>query len=214
MKTRPLSIGLTGGIGSGKTLLSKVFMEIGVPVFCSDIEAKACYEDKEFVRLIAKEISPSIIQNGELSKPTLASIIFSDQTKREKLNALVHPKVFSKYEQWFSQQTAPYVITETAILFEIGWQQHFDKIICVRSPLEVAMERIMQRDNITKQEARQRISAQMPPETKASLSDYIIEHDNQTMLLPQVLDIHARILELTNFNKVSSKQNKALTNLK
>ncbi|MDR0789160.1 MAG: dephospho-CoA kinase [Bacteroidales bacterium] len=198
MKVPKLSIGLTGGIGSGKTLIARAFMEIGAPVFFSDIEAKECYNDWEFVQLVAKEISPTIIEDGKLSKQALAKIIFSDKAKRELLNKLVHPKVLSKYNNWFSQQTAPYVIMESAILFEIDWQQHFDKVICVKTPQEIAVERIIHRDNITEEEALERMSAQLPTATKVSLSDYIIEHDNQTMLLPQILNINNEILKLIN----------------
>jgi dephospho-CoA kinase len=197
MKTQRLSIGLTGGIGSGKTLIAKVFTQMGVPVFFSDTEAKECYDDWDFVRLVAKEISPTIIENGKLSMPALAKIIFSDKSKRERLQKLVHPKVLSKYERWLEQQTAPYVIMESAILFEIGWQGHFDKMICVRTPQQVAIERIMQRDNITEKETLKRMAAQLPTETKVSLSNYIIEHDNQTMILPQILNINNEILKLT-----------------
>ncbi|MDR1847522.1 MAG: dephospho-CoA kinase [Bacteroidales bacterium] len=198
MSTKPLSIGLTGGIGSGKTLIAKVFMEIGVPVFFSDIVAKECYRDKSFVEEVARVISPTIIVNGEFSKQELARIIFTDNTKREQLNKLVHPKVLRMYNHWYKKQDTPYIILESAILFEIGWQQHFNKIINVQSPQEVAIERIMQRDGITEKEAMTRIESQLSSKSKSMLADYVIRHDNLTMLLPQILTVHNEILKLAN----------------
>jgi dephospho-CoA kinase len=196
MNKSSLSIGLTGGIGSGKTLICRVFESLGVPVFISDIEAKRCYDDMDFVRLVAKEISPTIIVDDKFQKKVLAKIVFSNNTLLKKLNKLVHPVVLNMYDRWLEQQDYPYVILESAIILEIGWQQHFDKIIGVDTPMEVAIERVVQRDNISREEVMQRIMTQKPSSKKSMLSDYVIYHDNSIMVLKQVLNIHEQILAL------------------
>ncbi|MDR1725319.1 MAG: dephospho-CoA kinase [Bacteroidales bacterium] len=199
MHIKTLSIGLTGGIGSGKTLIGKVFEALGIPVFIADIEAKRCYEDMNFVNLIAKEISPCIIKDGKFSRETLASKVFSDREALQKLNSIMHPIVLNKFESWKEKQTdnnVPYVIMESAIIFEIGWEKNFDRVICIDTPMEVAINRVINRDNTTREAILQRINAQMPTDEKVLRANYVILHDNNTMLLKQILEIHKNILEL------------------
>jgi dephospho-CoA kinase len=196
MKTHTLSIGLTGGIGSGKTLIGNAFRVLGIPIFIADIEAKKCYEDKKFLSIVAKEISTKIVVKGVFQKQILANIIFNDKEALAKLNSIIHPLVLDKYLTWKSKQDKPYVIAESAIIFEIDWQKHFEKVICINTPTEVALERVEKRDNATREDILARMSNQMPIEEKIKLSDYIIFHDNNTMLMPQILAIHNQILEL------------------
>ncbi|MDR1006549.1 MAG: dephospho-CoA kinase [Bacteroidales bacterium] len=201
MTKATLSIGLTGGIGSGKSLIAGVFESIGVPVFFADDYAKKSYEDWDFVQEIARVISPKVIVGGKFSKTELANVIFTDRKKRLMLNSLVHPKVLSAYNEWLSEQETPYALMESAIIYEIGWQGRFAKTICVNTPLNIVIDRIMKRDKITKEQAMERIQAQMATEEKVALADYVIQHDNMTMLLPQILEIDSDIRKLTTNNK-------------
>ena len=194
------SVGLTSGIGCGKTLISNVFNTFGVPVFNSDKQAKELYKEKEFLDQVVHIFGPSIIEKGEFCPQKLADIVFNDNQALEKLNSLIHPKVLEKYKLWQSKQTFPYTILESAIIFEIGWQNHFDRIINIETPIEIAIERVKLRDNISQDQVLQRINNQMPWQIKKKLSDYNIYHDNNTMLLPQIIAIHENILEQIKHN--------------
>ncbi len=189
------SVGLTSGIGCGKTLISNVFKTFGVPIFNSDQQAKELYKEKEFLEQVIHIFSTSIIENGEFSPKKLADIVFNDSQALETLNQLIHPKVLDKYKKWQSQQNSPYTILESAIIFETSWQNHFDKIINIETPIEIAIERVKLRDKISQEQVLQRINNQLNPETKKQLSDYNIYHDNKTMLLSQIIAIHEDILE-------------------
>lgn len=189
------SVGLTSGIGCGKTLIAKVFTTFGVPVFNSDIQAKELYKDSVFLQQIVHTFGNTIIENGKFIPQRLADIVFNDTQALKTLNALIHPKVLERYKLWQSQQTSPYTILESAIIFESNWQNHFDKIINITSPLEIVIERVKFRDKISEDQILQRINNQLPVEEKEKLSDYNIFHDNKTMLLPQIIAIHNDILE-------------------
>lgn len=194
------SVGLTSGIGCGKTLISKVFNTFGVPVFNSDQQAKELYKEKEFLEQVIHIFGTSIIENGEFCPQKLANIVFNDTQSLEKLNSLIHPKVLDKYKLWQSKQTTPYTILESAIIFETGWQNHFDKIINIETPIEIAIKRVQLRDKISEDQVLQRINNQMDWQKKKQLSDYNIYHDNNTMLLPQIIVIHKDILEQIKHN--------------
>jgi dephospho-CoA kinase len=189
------SVGLTSGIGCGKTLIAKVFTTFGVPVFNSDIQAKELYKDSVFLQQIVHTFGNTIIENGKFIPQRLADIVFNDTQALKTLNALIHPKVLERYKLWQSQQTSPYTILESAIIFESNWQNHFNKIINITSPLEIVIERVKLRDKISEDQILQRINNQLPTQEKEKLSDYNIFHDNKTMLLPQIIAIHNDILE-------------------
>ena len=189
------SVGLTSGIGCGKTLIAKVFTTFGIPVFNSDIQAKELYKDSVFLQQIVHTFGNTIIENGKFIPQRLADIVFNDSQALKTLNALIHPKVLERYKLWQSQQTSPYTILESAIIFESNWQNHFDKIINITSPLEIVIERVKLRDKISEDQILQRINNQLPIQEKEKLSDYNIFHDNKTMLLPQIIEIHNDILE-------------------
>lgn len=189
------SVGLTSGIGCGKTLIAKVFSTFGIPVFNSDQQAKELYKDSVFLQQIVHTFGNTIIENGKFIPQRLADIVFNDRQALETLNALIHPKVLERYKLWQSQQTSPYTILESAIIFESNWQNHFNKIINITSPLEIVIERVKLRDKISEEQILQRINNQLPAEEKEKLSDYNIFHDNKTMLLPQIIEIHNDILE-------------------
>lgn len=189
------SVGLTSGIGCGKTLIAKVFTTFGISVFNSDIQAKELYKDSVFLQQIVHTFGNTIIENGKFIPQRLADIVFNDSQALKTLNALIHPKVLERYKLWQSQQTSPYTILESAIIFESNWQNHFNKIINITSPLEIVIERVKLRDKISEDQILQRINNQLPVEEKEKLSDYNIFHDNKTMLLPQIIEIHNDILE-------------------
>lgn len=189
------SVGLTSGIGCGKTLIAKVFSTFGIPVFNSDQQAKELYKDSVFLQQIVHTFGNTIIENGKFIPQRLADIVFNDRQSLKTLNALIHPKVLERYKLWQSQQTSPYTILESAIIFESNWQNHFNKIINITSPLEIVIERVKLRDKIAEEQILQRINNQLPVEEKEKLSDYNIFHDNKTMLLPQIIEIHNDILE-------------------
>lgn len=189
------SVGLTSGIGCGKTLIAKVFTTFGIPVFNSDIQAKELYKDSVFLQQIVHTFGNTIIENGKFVPQRLADIVFNDSQALKTLNALIHPKVLERYKLWQSKQTSPYTILESAIIFESNWQNHFNKIINITSPLEIVIERVKFRDKISEEQILQRINNQLPTQEKEKLSDYNIFHDNKTMLLPQIIAIHNDILE-------------------
>ncbi len=189
-------IGLTGGIGSGKTLIARVFEHLGISVFYSDSEAKSLYDNPMFLQEVASEFGEEIIFEGKLQKQRLAQIVFSDKTKLQRLNAMLHPKVMKLFSQWAQAQTSAYVIMESAIIFENNLQGYFDKIITIDTPKEIALRRVIARDRCSEQDALRRIENQMSQQEKNALADFVIQHDERTMLLPQILDIHSEILKL------------------
>lgn len=188
------NIALTGTIGSGKTLICSVFGRLGVPVFVADKEAIKCYKDRRFLNEIASEFGNKILENGQLNKKALANIVFTDNKKLEKLNSMVHPRVLEMYNLWQENQKAPYTIMESAIVLEIGWDKKFDKIITVDSPKKISIERAMKRDNLSYDEIEERMNNQLTNEEKIKRADYIIHHDNKTMLIPQILEINDQII--------------------
>ena len=146
------SVGLTSGIGCGKTLIAKVFTTFGIPVFNSDIQAKELYKDSVFLQQIVHTFGNTIIENGKFVPQRLADIVFNDSQALKTLNALIHPKVLERYKLWQSKQTSPYTILESAIIFESNWQNHFNKIINITSPLEIVIERVKFRDKISEEQ--------------------------------------------------------------
>ncbi|MBN2264154.1 MAG: dephospho-CoA kinase [Prolixibacteraceae bacterium] len=187
-----LKIGITGGIGSGKSLVCDVFKNLGIPVFNADLAAKHLMNNAPNIK---QEISDSFgsdiyLKNNTLDRKKLASKIFNDQIALEKINAIVHPAVRNYFETWAQHQQTAYVIQEAAILYETGQIDQFDKIVLIIAPLEVKIERVMQRDTISRELVLERIKNQLPDSEKISKSDFVILNDGQQMLLPQILNIH------------------------
>ena len=184
-------IGITGGIGSGKTYVSEVFKSLGIPVFNADIESKKLMITSEkLMELVKAEFGEGIYTNGSLNKEKLGAIVFSDKIKLEKLNSLVHPIVKAEFEKWCTKQTTDYVIKEAAILFESDSHLGLDAVICVSAPIELRISRSMKRDNATEKEIKNRIENQILQEEKENLSDYIIVNNNKEMLLSQIIKLH------------------------
>jgi len=183
-------IGLTGGIGSGKTFISKIFQKMGYAVFFADVEAKKCMNNSaELKSEITHNFGNNIYENGTFQKENLADIVFSDSKKLEILNQLVHPFVQRAFVSWSKNQKSELVIKEAAILFESGANKGLDGVICISAPLQKRIERVMKRDNCSEQEVLDRIANQMLQEEKVQLSDFIIVNDEKEKLLPQIISI-------------------------
>lgn len=194
MKT--LSIGLTGGIGSSKTLIAEVFTQMGVPVFNADMEAKQLYNKPNIQKDMEAMFSQKLFDNNKLDKNKLAQIIFNNKKQLQKLNLYIHPLVENEYKNFLNFHTikhCPYVIMESAIIFESGWQENFDKIICVNTPQELMIKRTMLRDNTDKEIVLRKIANQIPIKDKVYMSDYVINNDDLTLVLPQIIEIDKQI---------------------
>ena len=191
-----LKIGITGGIGSGKTTVSKIFELLGVPVFYADDEAKRLMEQEQaLIAQIKTEFGDeAYLTNHVLNRKYIAQLVFNDRDKLNKLNALVHPAVYRAFEFWVAQQKSPYVLKEAALLFESGSYTQNDHNILVSSPLALRIARVIKRDQATKEQVLARIQAQFTEEQKQNLADFRIQNNEQELLIPQVLSLHQIIL--------------------
>ena len=184
-------IGITGGIGSGKTYVSKVFESLGIPVFNADIEAKKLMStSSDLIQSIKYEFGNDIFDDYILNTKKLASVVFSDTEKLRKLNSLVHPIVRQEFLRWQVKKKSTYVIKEAAILFESDSNKGLDAVICVTAPINLRIDRVKLRDGYSYREINNRIENQISQEEKENLSDYIIVNDGVKSLLPQILKIH------------------------
>ncbi|QHS60104.1 dephospho-CoA kinase [Chitinophaga agri] len=193
-----LKIGITGGIGSGKSTVAKIFALLGVPVYYADDAAKTIMQtDKLLIEQVKKHFGAQIYDaNNVLDRAALGKIVFNDKDKLELLNSLVHPATIRHSDEWADQQTAPYVIKEAALLFESGSFQYLDKCIGVYAPQPLRIHRVMKRDNIGRADVLARMHKQIDDNIKMKLCDYIIRNDDQEMVIPQVLALHQQLLTL------------------
>ncbi len=195
---RPLQIGITGGIGSGKTLVCRIFQCLGVPVYDADSHAKELMTtDGILISNIKKEFGElSYHTDGSLNRKYLSSTVFDDAEKLQKLNSLVHPRVAQHYHQWTNENSDhPYVLKEAALLFEAGSYQQLDKVMVVSAPEQLRIRRVMKRDpHRSEDQIKVIIGHQMPQEEKMKRADFTIVNDERTLLIPQVLELHTRFL--------------------
>jgi dephospho-CoA kinase len=192
-----LKIGITGGIGSGKSTVCGIFHTLGVPMYYADDEAKKLYDTNlELKQAIIINFGEAVYPNNLFNKTMMRQIVFNDVEKLNLLNSLVHPYVKQHADDWFRQQNSQYAIKEAALLIESGSNKNLDKIILVKSPVELKIKRIMHRDTITIDEAKMRIRKQSTDEYKEAFCDYMILNDNVHLLIPQVLQLHDEILKL------------------
>jgi len=184
-------IGLTGGIGSGKSLVGRIFQSVGVPVFDADKQAIALYEsDPDLLRDVVRCFGTQVLNSeGKLNRQTLAAIVFSDEQALKSLNALVHPLVFKRFSAWKHEQKGNVVIREAAILFESGSNADCDFVVLVSAPEQMRIERVMHRNGLDEGEVKARISRQWPEEKLRSLADFEIVNDEKKLLLPQVMNL-------------------------
>ncbi len=170
-------IGLTGGIGSGKTTLVNYMESLGIPVFIADEEAKKAMQSPHVLEEVKTSFGNSIFENGQLNRQQLASIVFSNPDKLKELNSIIHPEVKRLFAIWLDQhKKVPFVVYEAAILFESGSYQNCDYIITVTAPLEDRISRVMQRDNCSREQVLQRINVQWTDEERALKSNYVIDN--------------------------------------
>ena len=190
-----ITVGLTGGIGSGKSLIGEIFKRLGIPVFHADDEAKIILSSDEVViDQIKKEFGENIYTSQGVDRKQLAGIIFNDQTALSKINAIIHPWVRQYFIEWKGKQNTKYVIEEAAILFESNAYKELDVTINVHTDELVRIKRVVERDKTSDEAVKSRMSNQLSDEERIKLADYTIYNDGTQMLLPQVLDIHNKIL--------------------
>jgi dephospho-CoA kinase len=190
-----LKIGLTGGIGSGKTTVAKVFEVLGIPVYYADDAAKQLMNtNKELQQQLIARFGTETYTNGELNRKHLASLVFGNKEQTELLNSIVHPVTIADAEQWFARQQSPYVVKEAALLFESGAASGLDFVIGVTAPETIRLKRVMDRDGLSAEEIKKRMSNQLDDSMKMRLCDFVIQNNEQEMVLPQVLQLHTQFL--------------------
>jgi dephospho-CoA kinase len=194
-----LKIGITGGIGSGKTTVCKVLKLLGIPIYFADDEAKKILDTSIDVKTnIINTFGIEVIDtNGIIDRKKLALKIFNNKENLEKLNSIVHPAVAKHFENWLHEnKSAKYILKEAAILFESKAYKAVDKVITVTAPIELKIQRAMQRDNTDRASIEQRIKNQLSDEEKIKRSHFIIYNDEQQLLIPQIIDIHHKLIKL------------------
>ncbi len=187
-----LRVGITGGIGTGKTYVCERFRELGIPILNADQLAKRLIRERLSIRSsLIQDIGKNVyLPNGEIDKAYLRNAIFSKKKTAEVVNGIVHPEVFKETERWFSRQSTVYAIKEAALIYESQGHTGFDKIIVVMAPLDIRIQRVMKRDSISKAEVMKRIKSQWPEERKIALADYVISNDGEGGLNEKIQQIH------------------------
>ncbi len=194
-----IKLGITGGIGSGKSSVCRVFSVLGIPVFSADLEAKEIMEnDTSIMRKINSIAGRNLYLTGSLDRTELATLIFNDNTLLKKVNSLIHPLVFDHFKKWQLNQSAPYVIMEAAILFESGASDLVDRIATVVAPVEERVARVVLRNRLTREQVLERIRNQMDDDSRIKLSHYVIDNSENDMIIPAILKIHENILTYIN----------------
>ena len=187
-------VGITGGIGSGKSVVSKLLTVMGYPVYESDAEAKMIMQtDSQVINELQLAFGDNIFIDGQLDKQHLAREVFAHPERLQELNNIVHPAVKKHFRLWVQQQKVPIIFLETAILFESGFDSETDKAILVTAPLEVRIDRELRRDRCTREQVMQRIAQQWSEEAKARKSDYIIVNDGVHSIIKQAEKITTQL---------------------
>ena len=195
-----LKVGITGGIGSGKSTICKVFKQLGIAVYDADARGKAVLEENEDVKEKVVEAFGigAYNENGSVNRLFLAEQVFSKPVALEKLNGLVHPAVRVDFESWIDEQTGAYVIKEAAILIESGAYKEVDEIIVVNANEESRIRRVMNRDQVEESKVRERMNAQLSDAERASYASHIIDNNDDQLVIPQILQIHEDIISRSN----------------
>ena len=196
-----LKIGLTGGIGSGKTTVAKIFELLGVPVYYADEAAKRIMsEDEELKRSIQKQFGEAAYKGGELDSAYLSSKVFQDPFQLEILNSLVHPATLRDAANWMGRQKTAYTIKEAALIFESGSSEQLDYVIGIYAPASLRIKRTMERNGIAYEEVVKRMNSQIDERIKMKLCDFVIYNDEEQLVIPQVLRLNQQLLELAGEN--------------
>ena len=200
----PLRVGLTGGLGSGKTTVARIFEVLGIPVYYADDQAKKLMNENEVLKKkIISHFGPGAYKAGELDRSYLASIVFDNKQKLELLNSLAHPITIADANTWMNKQNSAYAIKEAALIFESGVAEHLDYVIGVSAPKSLRIQRAMKRDNLKKEEVVARMKKQMEESIKMNLCDFVIINDGQQLIIPQVLEMNTKLLELSSKSLLS-----------
>ena len=205
-----LKVGLTGSIGSGKSTIAKVFTFLGIPVYFSDIEAKKILDQPDVIASVIAELGADLLaSNGLIDRKSLASRVFNDHNALQWLNSLIHPQVRRHFIEWVeSQKNSPYIMQESAIMLETGFSSFFDKIVVVTCPLEERINRVLYRDNMTRDQVLERMENQWSEELKVKKADLIIKNDDKSLALPQIIALHRIFLEMSEkMNEITSSGN-------
>lgn len=195
-------VALTGGIGSGKTTVAKMFKDLGVPVYNSDKEAKELMvSSKDLQKAIKALLGAEAYMGNTLNRDYVAKKIFGDKALLDQLNKIVHPAVREDFLKWVAEQSTPYVIQESAIVFENGQQDFYDKIVLVTAPQEMRLARVMARDKTSESKIKARMGNQLDDSDKIGLSDYVIENISLNETRSRVNEIHKRLLGQSRFGQ-------------
>lgn len=194
-----IRVGLTGGIGSGKTTVARVFKTLGVPVFEADAEGRRVLnEDQDVIQDVAQRFGNGVLRNGLVDRAAVADIVFNDPVALKDLNAIVHPAVRKGFQRWAGEQQAAMVIMESAIMVESGSSKLMDRIVLVSAPEELRLQRVMARDRVEPTVVQARMANQVSEEERLSIAQHVIHNDDKQLVIPQVLAVHAALL---NFAK-------------
>lgn len=188
-------VGLTGGIGSGKTTVAQIFNALGVPIFVADEVSKSIIDsDLSLQSELKSLLGNDVVKEGKIDRPYMASLIFNDANLLKEANALIHPAVGSAFQRWYLQQDFPYVLREAAILFESGSHKDCEAIVVVSAPEDLRIERVQKRSGESEVQIRARMSKQWPQKKKEELADYLIFNEQKEMLIPQVIKVHEDLI--------------------
>src|SRR5690606_7631593 len=192
-----LKVGITGGIGTGKSFVSKIFKTMGIPFYNADLEAKLIMVKDNNIRMaLVKAFGPeTYFEDGSLNRVYLSKQVFDNSQRLEVLNNIVHPAVIQAGVDWSNAQNGPYSLKEAALLYESGSYKKLDYTILVTAPEELRIARVMKRDKVSREEVLNRIQKQMPEEEKLKFADFVIHNDEQQPLLPQIINIHHTLLK-------------------
>lgn len=193
-----LKVGITGGIGSGKSLVCKIFSSLNVPIYDADSRAKALMvEDQDLINGLIAAFGEETYIDGELNREYLSSKVFNNEDAIRQLNGLVHPAVFKDAEQWMlrqARQGSPYAIKEAALLVETGSNKQLDALIVVTAPEQIRINRVVERDGMSREEVMARMSKQLSEDMKIAVADHVINNDGKAFLIEQVWEIHQKLL--------------------
>lgn len=186
-----IKVGITGGIGSGKTTICNFFKVLGIPVFEADAEAKQIMNSSSTVQSRIKLAfgNDIYLHDNTIDRKKLAKLIFNSPTLLETINLIIHPEVRKYFNEWCGKQTSPYIVYEAAIIFETGFHEELDFSVLITAPVEERIKRVMERENTSEEDIRSRIEKQWTDEQKMKLADYTIINDNRELIVPQLLEL-------------------------
>lgn len=191
-----IRVGITGGIGSGKSTVARIFSVLGIPVYRADDAAKRLMEtDPTLRQQLTELLGPELYANGSLNRKWMADHIFNQPALLQQVNALVHPRTLADGRQWMQQQHSPYALKEAALIFESGAQKDLDLVIGVYAPTALRIQRVMQRDQVSREDVLARMKKQIDETIKMRLCDIVIHNDEQASVVEQVLRIHTDLVQ-------------------